>query len=512
MTSITIFDGTKTIGGTKIYVEENEKGVFLDFGMNFKKYTYFFQEFLKERSSRGIYDLYHLALIPKLNIYRQDLIPPDLDLSIYPTLNIEAILVSHPHMDHFGNIGLLNTDIPIISSPITLALMKGMADSSNLSLNLEVVFYSNKVKGLSDKILKAERGAYKTRKIVCTEEILGSLEQFLTTNIKNAPDRKTGKLKPLLFGGLCDLSTNPTQFDIDSYEVDHSIYGATGYILSGDTSIAYTGDFRLHGKKADKSKKFIQAAKNASVLIIEGTRTSREDIDESEGKVYNNCYKIIQEAKGLVVVDFSARNFERLEIFRKIAKKCNREIIIPTKQVYLLRALEQVDGIDRTSEILVYDEYKSVKKTWEENFLKNQVNYIDPTTITKTPENYILCFSLYEIKHLLDIKPQNGTYIYSSSEAFGEESEFDFIRLNNWLEHFGFRIYGFKIIKKKEKFIPEFIKGFHASGHASKSDLRWAINTCDPDYIIPIHTENPDWFKENFDNVKLLNEGEKIIL
>jgi len=55
MTSITIYDGADTIGGNKIYVEENGKGVFLDFGMNFKKYHYFFQEFLKERSSRGIF-------------------------------------------------------------------------------------------------------------------------------------------------------------------------------------------------------------------------------------------------------------------------------------------------------------------------------------------------------------------------------------------------------------------------------------------------------------------------
>ncbi len=512
MTSITVYDGANTIGGNKIFVEENGKGVFLDFGMNFKKYHYFFQEFLKERSSRGIYDLIHLDLIPKLNIYRKDLIPPDLDISMYPKLNIEAVLVSHPHMDHFGNIGLLNEDIPLISSPISLAFMKGMADSSSLTLNLEAAFYSKKTQGLSDKTLKAIRGAYKTRNLICTEKIGNTLEQFLSTNIKNAPERQTGILKPLECGDFCDLSVNPTQFDINCYEVDHSIYGSTGYILSGDTSIAYTGDFRLHGKKANKSKNFIQAAKDASVLIIEGTRTSRENIEESEEEVYNDCLKIIQDAKGIVVTDYSARNFERLELFEKIAKNSNREIVIPAKQVYLLKALEQIDAIDRTSEILVYGEYKSGKNYWEENFLKNQVNYIDPINIAKAPENYILCFSLYEIKHLLDIKPQNGTYIYSSSEAFEEESEFDFIRLNNWLKHFGFEVHGFEIVEKDRKLTPEFIKGFHASGHASKSDLIWAIETVDPEYIIPVHTENPIWFKENFSNVILLKEGEEVVI
>ncbi|GAI34355.1 unnamed protein product, partial [marine sediment metagenome] len=125
--------------------------------------------------------------------------------------------------------------------------------------------------------------------MICTESYPDTLKYFLTTNIKNAPDKKTGELKPLERGDLCDLSANPTQFDITSYEVDHSIYGSTGYILSGDTTIAYTGDFRLHGKNADKSERFIKKAKNASILIIEGTRTSREDIDQSEEEVYDNC-------------------------------------------------------------------------------------------------------------------------------------------------------------------------------------------------------------------------------
>ena len=507
MTSITVFDGMYSIGGNKIFLEENEKGVFLDFGMNFKKYDFFFQEYLKERSTRGIYDLVQLDLIPKLNIYRKDLIPPDLDMTIFPKLDIEAVLISHPHMDHFGNLGLLDTEIPIISSPISLALMKGMADSSNLSLSLEAAFYSQKTNADCAYSLKAINGAYKTRNLVCTEKISATLMDFLTTNIKNAPN-KDGTLKPLECGDICDLTSNPCQVDIKCFDVDHSIYGAKGFLLTNETTIAYTGDFRLHGKNGYKSKKFIESAKDASMLIIEGTRASRDDINESEENVYENCFDIIQDAKGVVVADFSARNFERLEIFEDIGNKLHREIVIPTKQVYLLKALEQVDNVDRTSRIKVFNAYKTSTNSWEKNFMINQVNYIDPKTIANAPQKYILCFSLYEIKHLLDIKPQNGTYIYSSSEAFQEESEFDFIRLNNWLQHLGFEIHGFEIRNSDGRLKPEFTHGLHASGHASKSDLQWAIDTIDPDYLIPIHTEIPAWFKENYDNAILLQEGE----
>ncbi|RLI77744.1 ribonuclease J, partial [Archaeoglobales archaeon] len=110
-----------------------------------------------------------------------------------------------------------------------------------------------------------------------------------------------------------------------------------------------------------------------------------------------------------------------------------------------------------------------------------------------------------DMKHLLDIKPSSGVYIYSSSEAFTEEQEFDFQRLYRWLEHFNFRIYGFEVVVVEgKKLRPRFIRGYHASGHASKSDLRWVIETVDPDVIIPVHTENPAWFVENFENVKVL--------
>jgi len=120
----------------------------------------------------------------------------------------------------------------------------------------------------------------------------------------------------------------------------------------------------------------------------------------------------------------------------------------------------------------------------------------------------MICFSLYDIKNLLDIKPNKGLYIYSSSEAFEEESEFDFLRLNNWLKFFDFEIVGFDIIEEYNKFRPRFTKGYHASGHVSKSDLIKAIETIDPDIVIPVHTDSPEWFSNNFENAVLLKDNE----
>lgn len=62
--NITVYDGAESIGGNKIYVEENGRGVFLDFGMNFARYGEYYAEFLSDRSTRGITIRFTLALYP----------------------------------------------------------------------------------------------------------------------------------------------------------------------------------------------------------------------------------------------------------------------------------------------------------------------------------------------------------------------------------------------------------------------------------------------------------------
>jgi ribonuclease J len=154
---ITVYDGATTIGGNKIYVEESGKGVFLDFGMNFAKYGKFFAEFLSERSVRGIHDLFHLNLIPRLNIYRSDLIPSDLDMSGYPRLNVEAVLLSHAHVDHCGNIALLDERTPVIASSMSMAILKAMRDVSSPGIGSEVAYFNVREHREDDKRITRNR-------------------------------------------------------------------------------------------------------------------------------------------------------------------------------------------------------------------------------------------------------------------------------------------------------------------------------------------------------------------
>jgi len=101
-----------------------------------------------------------------------------------------------------------------------------------------------------------------------------------------------------------------------------------------------------------------------------------------------------------------------------------------------------------------------------------------------------------------------GTYIHSSSEAFTEEDVFDFVRLWEWLKFFGFKVAGFKVERGKVKFE----RGYRASGHASSEELLQVVEVTNPKIVVPVHTENPEFFEKNVKNceVRLVRNGGKI--
>jgi len=509
MTSVIIYDGATGIGGNKIFVEENGKGIFLDFGKNFGKYSQFYEEFLKSRDSRGIHDLLYLDILPRLDIYRPDLIPDDLSLSKF-SLDVAAVLITHAHMDHCM-IGPLRNDIPIVASPETIAIMKGMQDSGIPSIEMETAYISPR-KPPGDccpdgtgcgRRLAAAGNSYRGRDFCCTERPSEALVSFLSRRPGQDGNRAKKKLEP---GTCCSFDDVALPFEISAHPVDHSIFGATAYILSGEITIAYTGDFRLHGKNAHATRDFVRSAGDATVLILEGTNAG-EDARTTEESVREACRESVESSTGLVVADFSARNFERLESFQEIARSTERELVVTAKDIYMLHHLQEISGSCTTDGLRIYCEItdRSRRKWEQEVVLENYKDrYVCHEEIRRDPGRYILCFSFFDMKHLLDIKPEGGTYIYSGCEAFNEEMEIDFRRLWNWLKRFNMDACGFYV---DENDTPHFDGRYHASGHASGEDITRTIEQIDPDYIVPVHTEKRDWFAENFENVVMVEEG-----
>ncbi len=193
MVSLTVYDAAIGIGGDKLFLEENNKGVFLDFRKNFGKYGAFYEEFLKNRDTRGIHDLMYLDLVPKLNIYRPDLVPSDLSVSHYPAQNVAAVLLSHAHMDHCGNIGMLRKDIPIVASAETIVIMKGMQDTASTSLEGDTTYFSPRWPSddLGLYLSSIASMNYLGRDFCCIEEPSPALTSFLSR--KPGQDGKRAK-------------------------------------------------------------------------------------------------------------------------------------------------------------------------------------------------------------------------------------------------------------------------------------------------------------------------------
>jgi ribonuclease J len=508
LVSLTVYDGAHGIGGNKIYLEEDGKGVFLDFGKNFGRYSTFYEEFLRSRDTRGIHDPIYLDLLPRLNIYRSDLIPADLSVGQYPTLDVAAVLLSHAHLDHCGNIGMLREDIPVVASPESIVIMKGMQDAGISSLESDTAYFSPRQPSDDEGLyLGSDRSrGYKGRDFCCTEEPCEALTSFLSRR-PGQDGRNAKKLQP---GRCCCYEEAAFPFGISAHPVDHSIPGAVAYMLRGEATVAYTGDFRVHGRRAEASREFIRQAKEASVLIIEGTRAGPSEGERStEQSVKEACLQAVEEEEGLVIADFSPRNFERLEAFREIAGRTGRELVTLAKDIYMMHCMQDVGGSCSTEGLRIYDEITDrSKRKWETEVVLDKYGdrYVDHATIRRSPERYILCFSFFDMKHLLDIKPQGGTYIYSSCEAFNEEMEIDFRRLWQWLQRFGIVSCGFSVDEKGEL---SFDGRYHASGHASGEDIAWAIEQIDPDWIVPVHTRDVAWFEDMFENVLRVEEGKR---
>jgi ribonuclease J len=319
-----------------------------------------------------------------------------------------------------------------------------------------------------------------------------------------------------LVAGDLDEACRCLPFRMKAFDVDHSIFGATAYAIETPGGwLVYTGDLRRHGINGDATDRFVKEAHGLEpeVLLIEGTRIDGTERTVTEKEVHETCRNaVLEETKGLVIADFSPRNFERLDSFAQIARETDRKLVVTPKDAYLLDALKCADGKDWMKGLLVFRAPKAQVDSVEKQVHgKYSSRIIDMDGVKDNPKGFILCFSSYDLTQLLDMKPKGGTYIYSSSEAYSEEQVIDFLRLWNWLERFKFKAKGFQVVGSGDEARPVFEKGFHASGHASSEELIKIIEDINPKKVIPVHTDHPEMFEKlGVDNVELAETGKEL--
>jgi ribonuclease J len=502
MITLHLWDGVNCIGGNKIVLEDEAKdqSLLMDFGKNFGEENKYFDEFLQPRSRFGIYDLLRMNFLPPaLGLYRPDLLPPNLgyvsckDASIKPA---GGVLISHAHLDHIGYVSYLREDLTIIASTISGALMKSLQDT-NRQLYSELVSVSPKEVSENGTLKPAKGAPMQPRPFVLMQSPT-SVAQF-TENVWNASFLKKPHVESEPVYALDHYQI--AGFNIRCWPVDHSIPGAMAYAVETSQGwIVYTGDLRLHGSCGALTRKFFEEAAKLEplALICEGTHP--EEINPvTEQQVEERSLDVAKKTNGLVIADFGARNVERLISFLRIARETQRYLVLTPKDFLMLEYLnysqEDFPNPMKDPNMLLYTAPKSRTDAWEEYVIStvSEEKKVQALQIHLHPEEYILCFSYYDFANLLDIDVHGGAYIYSSSEPFNEEMALDHQKIRNWIDLFGYTVYGRlgQVPNEQDDRDP-----FHASGHIHSQGLIELIETIKPRYLIPVHTEKPEFFQQ----------------
>ncbi len=251
---------------------------------------------------------------------------------------------------------------------------------------------------------------------------------------------------------------------------DHSAFDSYMLLIEvdGETTL-YTGDFRANGRMDfDKLLERVPCVDN---LIIEGTTLSREKSVENipEEKLEEIAVEYLNKHNGPGFIMMSAMNIDRVATAKNIAKRTNRVFL---QDIYTADITTSIGMTTENTRVFMTGgdkQYEKLKKYSDIKIGKNE--------ISRTP--FIMCVRssmknyLSKLNELVSF--ENGVLFYGMWKGYLEKPQTkEFIE---FMESKGVKTHI-----------------LHTSGHADSITIDELIKDVKPKRIIPVHTENAEWF------------------
>lgn len=193
-----------------------------------------------------------------------------------------GVILSHPHLDHYGLLPELRADLPV-----------WLGRGAQRLLDAAAPFAPN-----------------------------STLPQAITPY----DDRKSFTVGP---------------FTITPYLMDHSAYDAYALLVeAGGKRLFYSGDFRGHGRKAKAFERFIASPPvNIDVMLMEGTTIGRDEPPSTEQDVEEQTVSLMRDCPSMTLACFSGQNIDRFVTFFRASVRSGRTFVIDAYMANLIDAL-----------------------------------------------------------------------------------------------------------------------------------------------------------------------------
>lgn len=357
-----IHRGTQQIGGTCIEIEAEGKRIVLDLGLPLD-----FEEGGEEERKR---------LLPSVQGFRKE------DSSLL------AVLISHPHPDHYGLSDFLPTGVPIA------------------------------IGAAAQRIIRA-----------ASDFVPGNVSQFQNTITLN--DKKPIQIGP---------------FTVTPFLVDHSAYDSYAFLVEADGQrLFYSGDFRGHGRKAPLFQRFVKSPpKNVDILFMEGSSLGRLKPDEqlpTESDLEMSLADHFKASKGMVLMFSSAQNIDRVVSVYRACKRTGKQMLVDAYASAIFAATENPKIPQGT-----WDQVRMFLPEWERRFIKKKElfhlidpckpNRIYPDKLASEASRSVLLFRPSMID---DLERANcltdATVVYSLWDGYLKTERFQ--KFVNWIDRTG---------------------------------------------------------------------------